>query len=175
MNINNPMNTLDAILTRRSVRSFKNNPLTPEQIETILKAAMHAPSAGNAQSWRFVVVDDKELLTEVTKIHPYAQMAGQAPLGVLVCGDLQAEKYPGYWPQDCAAAIQNMLLTAHALGLGGVWTGIYPNEPLIAPFRQLFGLPDSVFPVAFVVIGQPDVTPEKVNRYRPDYVHRNKW
>ena len=175
MNTNSSMSTLDAILSRRSVRSFENTPLNSEQIEAILKAAMHAPSAGNAQPWRFVVVDDKSLLNAVTKIHPYAQMAAEAPLAILVCGDLQAEKYPGYWPQDCGAAIQNMLLAARSSGLGAVWTGIYPNEPLVAPFRELFGLPASVVPMAFVVIGRPAGAASKVDRYRPEYVHRNKW
>jgi len=101
------MQPLDAIHTRRSIRKYTDAPVSPEQVETLLRAAMAAPSAGNAQPWQFVVATDPALLAQVAALHPYIAMAAKAPLGILVCGDTRVEKYPGYWVVDCSAAVQN--------------------------------------------------------------------
>ena len=116
------MNTLDAIRTRRSVRKYAagRKPVAPETVRILLEAAMAAPSAGNQQPWHFVVVDDPAILDQIPAIHPFAQMAREAPLAVLVCGDTSLEKHKGYWVQDCAAAVENLLLAAHDQGLGAV-------------------------------------------------------
>jgi len=119
---------------------------------------MSAPSAGNQQPWHFIVVNERVLLDRIPEFSPYAAMCRQAPLGILVCGDTTLEKYPGYWIQDCSAATQNLLLAAHDLGLGAVWTGVYPREERIRGFREAFKLPDHILPLAFVVIGYPGLS-----------------
>lgn len=169
------MELFEAIRTRRSIRRFSDKPVGEDQLKQILDAAMMAPSAGNGQPWQFVVVTDRALLDKVPEIHPYAAMSKEATAGVLVCGDTSIEKYPGNWPVDCAAATQNMLLAVHALGLGGVWTGIYPGAERCEAFRELFGLPEHVVPLCFVPIGYPAETRQHESRYKADRVHRNGW
>jgi len=169
------MDTLEAIHGRRSIRKYENKPVAEEMIEQLLRAAMTAPSARNAQPWQFVVLDRRELLQTGAKINPNAHMAATAPLAILVCGDLSLEKSAGYWPQDCAAAVQNMLLAAHALGLGAVWTGIYPRENRVEGFQELFDLPKNVVPHSMIVIGHPAEQSGPQDRYKGDRVHRNRW
>ena len=122
------MELFAAMHTRRSIRKFTSQPVSDDDIRKILEAAMMAPSAGNAQPWQFIVVRDRAKLNQIKDINPYAAMAGKAPLGILVCGDLSLEKYQGFWVQDCSAAVQNMILAVHGSGLGSVWTGIYPMQ-----------------------------------------------
>lgn len=169
------MNTLEAIRTRRSIRAYTEAAVTQDDLDTMLAAAMSAPSAGNQQPWHFIVVDDRAILDRIAEVHPYAKMSAQAPLGIVVCGDRNEEKYPGYWVQDCSAATQNLLLAAHELGLGAVWCGVYPRDERVAEIRQLFTLPDNVMPLAFVVIGYPAQFPPPADRYRKERIHTNKW
>ena len=169
------MDAIQAIHTRRSVRKFENRAVPEELIQKLLAAAMQAPSARNQQPWQFVVVDDRELLQQVGDINPNAKMAHAAPLGILVCGDLRLEKSEGYWVVDCAAAVENMLLAAHALGLGAVWTGVYPRPERMEGLGRLFGLPESIIAHSFVVIGYPGEQPAPIDHYRPERVRRNQW
>ena len=169
------MNVFDAIMNRRSIRKYTDEPVTDEQITKILESAMMAPSAGNGQPWQFVVVRDKHTQAEIKKINQYAQMAERAPVGILVCGDLSLEKFAGYWVQDCSAAVQNILLAVHALGLGAVWTGITPMEDRIAGFKKLFGLPEQVIPLGYIPIGHPDQQPKSESRYKAERVHQETW
>jgi nitroreductase len=141
----------------------------------MLRAAMAAPSAGNQQPWHFVVVTDKALLAKVPEIHPHASMAPKAPLGVIVCGDPDLEKHKGYWVQDCSAAVENLLIAAHALGLGAVWTGIHPRDERAEGFRKLFHIPAHVVPLAFIPIGYPAEEKLPANRFQPSRVHDNTW
>ena len=150
------MDTMAAIMTRRSIRQYTNEPVSDALMEELLKAAMAAPSAGNAQPWRFIVIRDRQRLAAIPDIHPYAKMAPKAQVAVLICGDTNAEKYPGFWVQDCAAATQNLLLAAHANGLGAVWTGIFPDLARVQAFQKLFALPGNILPLAFVPLGFPD-------------------
>ena len=169
------MELLEAIHTRRSIRQYEDQPVPEEMVRTVLEAAMMAPSAGNVQPWQFVVVDDREIMVRIKDTHPYVGMAAQAPLGILVCGDLRLEKYAGFWVQDCSAAMQNLLLAAHGLGLGAVWTGIHPVEERVARFRAIFNLPTPVVPLGFAVIGWPVKPGKRKVRYKPERVHRNVW
>jgi Nitroreductase len=169
------MDTLDAIFTRRSIRKFTEEPVTAAQVHTLLAAAMAAPSAGNQQPWRFVVVRDRLALAEVARLNPYAAMAPKAPVGILVCGDTRAEKYPGYWVLDCAAAVQNLLLAAHATGLGAVWTGVYPTQERVEGFAKLFGAPAGVIPHSFIPLGHPAETKKREDRSRPEYVFAERF
>lgn len=169
------METLTAIHTRRSIRKYTGAPIDAATVKTLLAAAMAAPSAGNAQVWRFVVVTERALLDKVPFYSPYASMAVRAPLGILVCADTSAELYPGYWVQDCSAAMQNMLLAAHAIGLGAVWTGVYPMTDRVAAFRREFLLPEQIMPLGFAVIGYPAQEMPAQDRYDEKKVHYNCW
>ena len=169
------MEAIDAIMTRRSVRRFSDETLDDAAIEALLRAAMQAPSAVNEQPWAFVVIEDRIALDAIPSFSPYAASVLGAPVGILVCADTRSLPVPGFWIQDCSAAIENLLLAAHALGLGAVWTGCYPLEDRVAGFVRHCRLPDGVVPVGFVVLGRPAEKTEPQDRYRPDRVHRNAW
>lgn len=169
------METLEAIMTRRSIRRYTGEPVPEAQVQTLLCAAMAAPSAGNQQPWQFVLVRDKARLHEIARIHPHAAMAPKAALGILVCGDTRVEKYPGYWVIDCAAAVQNLLLAAHDLGLGAVWTGIYPMQDRVEAFAKLFDVPAGVVPHSFIPVGRPAEERKGEDRYRPERVHLERF
>jgi nitroreductase len=141
----------------------------------MLEAAMSAPSAGNEQPWHFVVIKERSLLEAIPKFHPYSHMLHGAPAAILVCGDERLEKHKGFWVQDCAAATENILLAAHALGLGAAWVGIYPSTERIAPFRDLFGIPEYAIPFSLVPLGYADEHQPPEKRYNPARVHHNRW
>jgi nitroreductase len=144
-------------------------------VNQLLAAAMAAPSARNQQPWEFIVITKPETLEQIPTINPYAQMAAQAPLAILVCGNLKRETSPGYWVVDCAAAVQNLLLCAHALGLGAVWTGTYPNENRMDGYTDLLGLPEHVIPHTLVVLGYPVSQPPAQDRFSQDRIHFDAW
>lgn len=169
------MDTLEAICTRRSVRQYRHQPVADDVLQRLLEAAMAAPSARNAQPWHFVVLTERALLDRIARANPNAEMASRAPAAILVCADLNLELSPGYWVVDCAAATENLLLAAHALGLGAVWTGVYPRQERMAGFQQLLQLPERVQPHSLVVLGYPADRLATVNRFRPDRIHRNSW
>ena len=169
------MDTLLAIQTRRSVRRYADQPIDEEKLDTILRAGMAAPSAGNSQCWRFVVADDKKQLAAISALSPYAGMAAAAPMAILVCSDRKAEKYPGFWVQDCAAAMQNMLLAAHALGLGAVWCGIHPNVDMEESFAQAFNLPAHFSVFGVMVLGVPAEATSSVDRFDMGKVYHNRY
>jgi len=166
---------LNTILTRRSIRKFKKKQLKSDDLETILKAAMAAPTAGNSQIWEFIVINDRVLLNAIQNFHPYAEMVLQAPLAILVCANLQREKYKDRWPLDCAAASENILLAAHALELGAVWVGIYPDEKRMKEMSKLLELPSFIKPVSLIPIGYADEMKPESNRYDRDKIHFNKF
>jgi len=169
------MEAIEALLSRRSVRRFTDELVKDEDVTLLLRAAMQAPSAGNAQPWHFVVLTDRAALDIIPTFHPFANMAAEAPLAILVCADQGLEKYSSRWPLDCAAAAENMLLAAHASGLGAVWVGVYPEEQRMGAFRQLLDIPEEILPVALIVIGHPLETRPPVNRFRPERVHHGGW
>jgi nitroreductase len=169
------MEAIEALLTRRSIRKFTDQPVTDEQVDTILKAAMYAPSAGNTQPWHFVVIRDRELLDMVTEFHPYARMILQSPVAILVCGDRDLQKFDGFWIQDCSAATENLLLAVHGMGLGAVWLGVHPRPERIEGARKLFELPENILPLSLIPIGYPDESKPDPERFKPERIHMNKW
>lgn len=169
------METLEALLTRRSVRRFSTKAVPAEEVTLILKAAMQAPSAANAQPWHFIVIDDRNLLEEVPKFHPNAESLHHAQLAILVCGDERLIKMPDRWILDCSAATQNILIATHGLGLGAVWLGIYPDPLRIERINQLFALPAEVHPLSLVAIGYPIKHTKPTNNYKADRIHHNGW
>ncbi len=169
------MDFKELILTRRSIRKFTDQKVSQNQINEILQAAMYAPSARNEQPWHFIVVDDKAILAKIAIIHPYAQMLNEAPLALVVCADEKLEKSSGYWSTDCAAATQNILLSAHALGLGSVWLGVYPREERMHDLSNLFLLPQNILPFSIVAIGYPNEIKEHPQRFNTERIHYNNW
>lgn len=169
------MKVMEAILKRRSIRRFTNQPIAKEDIYSLLHAAMMAPTARNCQEWEFVVVRNKETFKKMMHVHPYAKMLEQADCALVVCGNTQREHAPGYWMTDCGAATQNILLAATSLGIGSVWLGVYPNEERMAGVAKILGLPDHVKPLNIIALGYPDEKKEDVDRFDPAKIHEEKW
>lgn len=169
------METLEAIATRRSIRRYQDQPVSEADLEKLLRAAMSAPSACNEQPWHFIVTRDKAVKDRIPDYHPNAASVKQAPLAILVCADLEQESYRDYWEQNCAAAVENLLLAARSLGLGTLWMGVYPREERIAGMRELFGLPERVMPFCVVAVGYPAEEPGPADRYQPSRIHAEKW
>jgi nitroreductase len=168
------MDAMEAILTRRSIREYTKRRVSAKVLKELLEAAMCAPSAGNQQPWCFVVISDREILNEIPKYHTYAQMLKEAQVAILVCCD-QDLQLGGYGVQDCSAATQNILLAAHAKGLGAVWLGIYPTEPRVTDIKKLLNLPEHIIPISLISIGYPAEQKPRQDRYRADRVHYNQW
>jgi len=164
----------DPILSRRSIRAYTGEPVTDEQLERLLRAAMSAPSAGNQQPWRFVVVRGRETLGAIPAVHPYARMLDHAPLAIVVCGTSDG-RWPQFWDQDCAAAVENLLIEAQSLGLGAVWLGVHPLAERVTGLRRLLGIPDAVTPFAVVAVGHPAETKSPADRFDPSRVHHERW
>ncbi len=169
------MDALTMIFTRRSVRQYTPKAVSHEAIHEIIRAAMSAPSAGNERPWHFIILTDRALLDEIPKFHPYSAMLKQAHAAILVCCDPTLEKHKGYWVLDCAAATQNMLLAAHAKGLGSVWCGVYPTEDRVLNLRRLLKLPEHIVPFSLLPLGFPDETKTETNRFDASRVHENAW
>ncbi len=169
------LDALGTIFTRRSVRRFKPDPVSKDDVIDLLKAGMQAPSARNEQPWHFLVIDDTALLHAIPQFHPFSQMLLVAPLAILICSDRDLERKKKSWILDCAAATQNILLAAHAKGLGAVWVGIYPDEERMSGMVDLLGLPDQIRPVALTAIGHPALIPEPEDRFKEERVHYNSW
>ena len=164
---------MEAIFKRRSIRKYTEKRVSEEVIERLLRAGMAEPSARNEQPWHFVVIDDKQVLNEIPKIHPYSQMLKEASHAVIVCGDVSIAKE--YWVQDCSAAMENMLLMAVDLGLGAVWLGVYPGKERVKGLKELLDLPENIMPLSIMSIGYPAETKESADRFDSSRIHRNKW
>lgn len=169
------MDALEAIFTRRSIRKYTEEPISGEDVELMLRAAMAAPSARNSQPWRFIVTRDQGRREAIARVSPHAQMAPKAPLCIVVCADLSDEKITSYWPQDCGAAIQNLMLAARARGIGTVWTGVYPKEERVKAIREIFHAPEHIVPVGVVAAGHPAQPFTEQDRYDPLRVHQEIW
>ncbi len=169
------MDVLEAIFTRRSIRKYTGQPVGDEDLHTILRAGCYAPSAMNNQPWHFVVVRDCETLQAIAQDHPYAKMLPQAGCCIIVCGDQEKQKQIGFLVEDCSAAIQNMLLAAHGLGLGAVWCGLYPLSQRTKTVHRLLRLPSRTVPVGMIALGHKAEERSTLERYDPAKVHSEKW
>ena len=170
--------TLETIMTRTSVRKYADKPVEKEKIEAMLRAGMAAPTAVNKQPWHFVVINDKAKLNELAAANPRAKMLLTAPLAIVVCGDMTKAlqgKGQEYWIQDCSAATENILLAAHALGLGAVWTGVYPMDDRIQPLSKTLKLPETVIPLCTIVIGYPAEQPKPKDKWKPENISYNEY
>ncbi len=169
------MDAIDAILSRRSIRKYTTDPVPEDVINQLLEAAMSAPSASNQQPWHFIVINKRDILDEIPKVHPYSNMLKEAPLAIVVCGDLQLEINKGFWVTDCSAATENILIAAQAKGLGAVWLGVYLIEERVTSIQELLGLPKHIIPLCIVSIGYPAEKKPRSNRYNPSRIHHNRW
>jgi nitroreductase len=170
--------TLKTIFERTSVRKFSDKAVEKEKIEIILKAAMAAPSACDARPWDFVAVTDEHVLHQLGQELPYAKMLLHGKLAIVVCGNLfKALKgfEQQFWIDDCSAASQNILLAAKSLGLGAVWTAVYPDDKRVETVRKILGLPQNAVPLNVIPIGFPDKEPTAKDKFASENVHYNKW
>ncbi len=173
----NPMKTMDCIATRRSVRAYKDQPVADADIQKILEMAMLAPSAANEQPWDFVVITDKTILGKVGDINHYAAYAANAPLAILLCLNESREKIKGMGILDMGMCAENLMLAAHALGIGSVFTGIYPEKDRMDAFAKLLNLPGEAQAIGLIVMGYPKINNTRVpsDRFNKSAIHYNKW
>ncbi len=146
---------MNAIYTRRSVRSFLEKEVEAEKITQILKAAMQAPSAGNGQPWKFIVVSGKENLEKLSEYNPHAKSLKDASHGIIIYADKTEMKKADMWEQDLGAATQNLMLEAADIGLGSCWFGTAPVLERMDFIRKLYNLSSDILPYAVVSIGYP--------------------
>jgi nitroreductase len=161
------------ILSRRSIREYTTDPVAPEEIQTLLEAAMSAPSASDKRPWHFIVITDRGTLNKLGDAHPYGKMLRQAPLAIVVCGDPAVSER--YWVQDCSAATENLLLAAVALDLGAVWLGVHPRTERKSFVRKELGIPHAIEPLAIIALGHPAEEKEPRTRFEQEKVHENHW
>lgn len=170
---------LDAIFTRTSIRSYEpDHAVSRDTVEILLRAAMSAPSAVNKQPWAFVVLDTREALDSLAEVLPYAKMLTHAPLAIVPCGDMnKAIEGEGrdFWIQDVSAATENMLIAAHALGLGAVWTGVYPDLERVKAVKERLGMPDNIIPLCVVPVGYPAGNQQPKDKWNPEAIHYDLW
>lgn len=170
---------VDAILSRTSVRSYDpEKTVSDEQVEILLRAAMSAPTAMNKQPWAFIVVRDKTTLAALAAELPYAKMLPKAQLAIVPCGDsskfLHGED-DQLWVQDLSAAAENILVAANAIGLGGVWTSVYPHKEREEPVEKILNLPKGIIPLTIIPIGYPGREYSPRDKWNPDVVHHEHW
>ena len=172
-----PLDVLTALETRRSVRAYTHEPVSDRDIDTVLAAAQLAPSAANEQPWDFVVIRDPKTLAKVGEINHYASYAARAPVAILVCLDTEKEDIPGMGILDVAMSAENLLLAAHGIGLGAVFTGIYPMTDRMEGFRKLLDMPENIIPVGLIVLGHPAIPGLRTaeDRVKPENVHWENW
>lgn len=176
-NKDNGQAAIENIMTRTSIRQYKDQPVEQEKIDIMLKAAMAAPTAVNLQPWHFIVITDKKTIGLLSGKQPT-----NAPLLIAMCGDTDKTtmpdgkmKLPDFWVQDVSAATENLLLAAHALGLGAVWTGVYPAMERVAEVANVLNCPQNIVPVAVVRVGYPDEAPEPKNKFKEENISYNKF
>ena len=166
---------INNIMTRTSVRKYTNEPVSKADIETMLRAGMAAPTAVNKQPWHFVAVTDKAKLAELAGRRGMIKQAGVA---IVVCGNLSKAlqgKAQDYWIQDCSAATENILLAAHALGLGAVWTGCYPTDDRVAEVSKVLKLPEAIVPLCVIAVGHPAEQPTPKDKWKPENLSYNEF
>ncbi|MBR4827077.1 MAG: nitroreductase family protein [Bacteroidales bacterium] len=171
---------LDNIATRTSVRSFTSEPVSDADIETLLRAGMAAPTAMNRQPWEFIVLNDRDTLDALAGKLRYAKMLKEAPVAIIVCAETKLVLRDGrevenmFWEHDASAATENILLAAHAIGLGAVWTAASDPERSAA-VREALGITGTVMPLCVIPIGHPAGPQEPKDKWKPEKIHWNHW
>ncbi len=167
------MSALDLLFARRSIRRFTAEPVSEADERSLLEAAMAAPSAKDLRPWHFIVVRERATLDALAARHPFGKMLAEATLAVAVLGDPAVNG--DYWVVDCAAATENLLLAATALGLGACWIGMHPREERKGFVRELLAIPADIEILSLVAIGHPAETKPPRTRFDASRVHRERW
>jgi nitroreductase len=170
--------TLRTIFSRKSVRSYTSDRISEDQLTVLAKAGMAAPTACDKRPWDFIVVTDKTYLKKLADALPFAKMAEKAAAAIVVTGDLNRQcggKNKSYWMLDCSAASENILLAAESMGLGAVWTAVYPEADRIASVRGILEIPEDVVPLNLISIGLPSGKDTPKDKFDPKLIHKNKW
>lgn len=168
---------IENIMSRTSIRQFTNQPIAKDTLDLIVKAGMAAPSAVNAQPWAFVIVTEREVLDSLNTVSTYYNLK-TATAAVIVCGDLsKAMEGDGqaYWIQDCSAASENILLAAHAYGIGAVWCGVYPITDRVESVKKVLDLPENIIPLNVITMGYPAENPQPKDKFKSENIHYQKW
>ncbi len=178
---NNKCNATEAvienIMTRTSVRRFSEKAVAKDTLDLLLRAGMAAPTAVNKQPWAYVAITERQILDSLDAVHPHAHLAG-ASAAIVVCGDLNRTlegRSQEYWIQDCSASTENILLAAHAYGLGAVWCGVYPDDERISGVRRVLQLPENIIPLNVITIGYPAGENQPKDKWDPEKIHYQKW
>ncbi|MBN1961818.1 MAG: nitroreductase family protein [Deltaproteobacteria bacterium] len=168
---------IELFISRRSIRSYQEREVSEEQIRAMLDAAMCAPSAVATDPWRFVVLRTPEQKAAVASGLPHGKMLANASVGFAVCGEIASAhtQHISYLIQDCSAAIENLLLAAHAMGLGAVWLGVHPREDRIAHVSKTLNLPEGIIPISCIAVGYPAEKKPARSRYNKQYIHWEHW
>ena len=163
---------MDTIIeSRRSIRKYlPDRQVTKENLNRLMRAAMLAPSARNLRPWEFVAVIKRETLDEIARIIPNASMCKTATAAIIVVAVPNDPTSDEFFPQDCGAATQNILLEAVSMGLGACWCGVYPKEERMAHLIKLLGIQEHKIPFNVIAIGYPDESPEQRGFYDENIV-----
>jgi len=170
--------TLKTIFSRKSVRAYAEGTIPREKLEMLARAGMAAPSAVDQRPWEFIIVTEPSTLKALAARLPYAKMTAHAGAAIVVCGDLRRQ-WGGpdstMWVIDCAAATENILLAAESMGLGAVWTALYPYAERIQPVKELLGLPEYIQPLALVPVGIPRGGEKPKDKWNAQRLHWEQW
>ncbi len=172
------MEAMQCILSRTSIRSFAEKAVPEAELLKLVEAGMAAPSAVNMQPWVFALITKRELLDALSKKLPYAKMLSQAPAAIVVSGDLRKtldQRERDYWVEDCSAAAQNILLAAHAIGLGAVWTAVHPVQDRVDTVQSILKMPEYLIPLNVIPVGYPNEQREPKNKWDVHKIHWNEW
>lgn len=166
---------MNPIYKRRSIRKYLSTPIPDEKILEFIKAGLNAPSAGNQQPWKFLVINQRAILNKIIEFHPHSSPLKDSPVAILVCGDLHLEVKKNYWMIDCAAATQNILLEIANQDYGACWLGVYPRPERMDALTQLFDLPENIMPFSLIAVGVPAEEKEPNNKFDLTRIKFNSW
>lgn len=164
------------IFARRSIRSYTNQPVESEKIQSLVRAAMAAPSAKNQQPWEFLIVTEPMTLKKLADTSPYTSFVANAPVAIVMLANVSNLKAPTFCTQDMSAATQNILLEATSQGLGTCWMGVHTNPSAETHIRNLFDLPENIQAFALVSVGYPDREyRDRPEKNKPRKIHFEKY
>lgn len=177
----NNNSAIEAIMSRTSIREYTDEAISDADMETLLRAGMAAPSCCNIQPWHFIVIKDQSVRQQMTDSIGPAQPAAKAQAVIVVCGDMNimnespVKDNTDYWVCDACAATENILIAANALGLGGVWMGVWPMTNRISKIQSILGLPDYIIPLDMIALGHPAEQPQPKDKWNPERIHQDRW
>lgn len=168
---------LAELFARRSIRKYTSEQIGDDILQDLLEAAMAAPSAVAKDPWHFIIVRDKATLNQMADELPNGQMLRNAPVGILVCGDINKAhgNELSYLLQDCSAAIENLLIAVSILGLGACWLGVHPRAERVSAMRRIFSYPENIIAVSAIALGHIVEPAEARTRYQAEAIHNERW